>query len=115
MYPLTLLLLMGLSGAIASAVCLLAGARAKTTLVFGGMTVGTAFFTLLVAFIGHLAQLRSLDDAIAHVNPADQEIIRIQGERDARVPLYFGALGAVLPLLAGGGTVVVGLMRLEKR
>ncbi|MEN9798352.1 MAG: hypothetical protein RL653_2048 [Pseudomonadota bacterium] len=101
MYLVVPLMLLGVAGAFASVRALLAA------------TLGVAALTALTAGARDGLALQSVEQAIAHVRPDDQALMRKQGREEASNILYLGALATALPLLVGGFTTAAGLSRRE--
>lgn len=111
MFPLTLLLLLGLAAALGAAVAVLARAKAALAVLFGGMALAVAVLSLSTGVLAQQHALHRLEDAVASVNPLYQPLLREQGEREARIPLTLGVVAAVLPLLAGAAALSAGWRR----
>lgn len=76
MFPLTLLLLLGLAASVGAVLVVVARAKAALTLMFGAMALGVAVLSLVTGFLGQQYGLHQTEKAIAMVNPDDQALIR---------------------------------------
>ena len=92
----------------------------KNSIVPGILGTVLIFFAVAIAAIGVCAGMigRSrMEDALANaeIDPAQEAMIRAEGEKEANQPLMMGLLGSALPGLAGAGLVMVALKRRSDR
>lgn len=115
MFPLLLLGLLGLAGTVAAAIAVaVSKGRERLALVTSTMLLGVAVLSVCVGVFGYAVGSRTCLEAVAHVNPADRQVILAAGEAEARVNLGFSLACAALPGLAGLGLFGFGLAGRKK-
>ena len=102
MYPIFLLGLLGLLASVGLPIAGFAMGKPRPAFLFAMMLLVLAVFTAGMGALGQTLDMRTVDEAIVHVNPADREIIRMAGSSESRTCLAFGLYAAILPLAAAG-------------
>lgn len=100
-----LLLLGGLGAASAVGSLALAGLSRnfRPSLMLAGLTLGLGVSAMLMGVIGRSNDVRSMYSAVAHVNPADRQMILEGGKREAQANVTLGTMVSLpLVLLALG-------------
>jgi len=112
MYPLTLLLMLGLSGTVAVLVAVAAAKRrVLVALSTSTFLVGLAVCCLGVAAWGYASDMKTCWEAVAQVNPEYRQVILDAGAKEAGIVLVYGLICAAVPGLVGLGLFGFGLAR----
>jgi hypothetical protein len=111
MFPILLLAVVGLVGAVVGLAVGLASRRRGTMLAFGIGLVAVAVLCAGIGAISFVAAQQKVEAALVAVDPSQRELLRTVGEAEARVPLTFGLGASSLPALAGMILVAAGLAR----
>jgi hypothetical protein len=110
MYPIALLGCLGLGGGLIAFVLGLTVARARTALLaIGLMALGC--LAPMVGGLGFVMGTRAMEQALAHVNPEDADLIRMVGTAEAMTNLQYGLAAGLAPFCLGLALLGLGLSR----
>jgi hypothetical protein len=112
MYPLLLVGLFAVPGALAALVLAFLPKLSRTAVVASTVVMASGAFALGLGEVGKLAGERATMHAVANVNPADRATILAAGRAESKVALGFGALLGVPALLAGALCLALAVRRL---
>lgn len=113
MYPLLLIAMAAWPASLVLPAISVFARKRSLALVFAMLL---AALGLLAAGLGPLGMhfgMQTVNEAIVHVNPEDQEIIRHAGQSEARGCVFFGLIIAAIPL--GAACVALGRAVTEQR
>ncbi len=115
MYPIALLALLSLPAAPLVVILAVVGRRgSRVPLILSTVLCALGLLILATGFLGWQMALRNVEEAVAHVNPDDREIILAAGRSEARVLIMFGAAACLPSLLTGVALLGLGLSRLPR-
>lgn len=112
MFPIALL---GCALLPATLVAFILGLTSKKASLVMPLAIGLLCVGLLPAALGEagfLSALRTVDEAIVHVNPADAATIRAAGRSEALTTIIFGLWQSLVPSF--GGAVLLGLALMRR-
>ena len=81
---------------------LMLGIPGLLAVVFGGVTV-------LIGLGGYFMGMSAMESALAYADPEHIELMRAEGARMAKYPLYYGLIAGGIPLLDGLFGIVLGI------
>jgi hypothetical protein len=115
MYPIAMLLVVSLPATLVMAIFALVAKRgSRVTVILSTVLCALGLLILIVGFVGWQASLRSMEQAVAMVNPDDREIILAAGTSEARTIIVFAGLACVPSLIGGVALLGLGLARLPR-
>lgn len=114
MYPLLLLAMGLLPAAIGLLALHLTEGRKRGTRLFALFALGYGILPIGLGALGTASGLRTMEQALASVQPQERELIRSYGEAESAVPQRFGLLIGLPMLLLGGGMLVTARPRRQE-
>lgn len=112
MYPIALLGCMGLPATLAGIIVAIAVKKPpRLALIIATVLCALGLLTAALGLLGYLNGLWSMEEAIAHVNLEDKEVIRWAATSEARVALMFGLIAGLPPFVGGVALLGLGLSR----
>ncbi|HLL54340.1 MAG TPA: hypothetical protein VK447_12375 [Myxococcaceae bacterium] len=115
MYPIAMLLLVSLPATLVMGIFALVGrSGSRVTVILSTVLCALGLLILIVGFVGWQAALRSMEEAVAMVNPADKATILATGTSEARTILIFAGFACVPSLIGGVALLGLGLARLPR-
>jgi hypothetical protein len=112
MFPIALL---GCSLVPATLMAFILGLTSKKASLVMPLAIGLLCVGLLPAVLGEagfLSALRTVDEALMHVNPQDAATIRAAGRSEALTTIIFGLWTSLVPTF--GGAVLLGLALMRR-
>ncbi|MBI5544998.1 MAG: hypothetical protein HY901_13995 [Deltaproteobacteria bacterium] len=100
MYVLVLVALLAALASLALPIVAFAAGKARLATLFAMLLGILGLAAAGLGAIGRGLGMRMVEQALAHVNPADAEVVRAVGSGESRVCLAFGLAVAVAPLAA---------------
>ncbi len=113
MYPLMLIAMAAWPASLVLPAISVFSAKRSLALVFAMLLAALGLLAAGLGALGMSLGMQMVNEAIAHVNPADQETIRHAGLSEARACVLFGLVIAAAPL--GAACVALGRAVTEQR
>ncbi len=111
MYPITLIATLAAPASLVLPIIGFATRTPRLSRILAFCLLALAALALAAGVIGWQSGLHAMESAVMHVNPADQEVVRMAGSSEARVCLIFGLWVTAFPAAAAASLAGIATSR----